>query len=135
MTGIMSSLISGRSSLTSRSRKTPSLSHHCITLLDRRENLLTLTSFCDEFLVHGVDVEGKRGGIELDLVRLLGDFASDNSFPITYAGGIRSVEDLELVRREGKGAVDCTIGSALDCFGGDLSYQEVLHWHNQQNPR
>mmetsp|Transcript_27888 Transcript_27888/g.30475 ORF Transcript_27888/g.30475 Transcript_27888/m.30475 type:complete len:271 (+) Transcript_27888:63-875(+) len=100
-----------------------------------RENLLTLTSFCDEFLVHGVDVEGKRGGIELDLVRLLGDFASDNAFPITYAGGIRSVEDLELVRREGKGAVDCTIGSALDCFGGDLSYQEVLHWHNQQNPR
>lgn len=83
--------------------------------------------------MHGVDVEGKRGGIELDLVRLLGEFGAEHGFPITYAGGIRSVEDLEVVRREGRDSVDCTIGSALDCFGGDLSYRDVLDWHNRLN--
>lgn len=79
--------------------------------------------------MHGVDVEGKRAGIEVELVRLLGEFGQTHSFPITYAGGVRSIEDLELVRREGRGCVDCSIGSALDCFGGDLSYDEVVRWH------
>jgi hypothetical protein len=26
--------------------------------------------------------------------------------------------------------VDCTVGSALDMFGGDLMYSDVLDWHN-----
>jgi hypothetical protein len=32
--------------------------------------------------------------------------------------------------------VDCTVGSALDMFGGDLKYSDVLAWHNllQINP-
>lgn len=64
----------------------------------------------------------------MDLVNLLGDFAQMTRFPVTYAGGVRSLQDLELVKTEGKGCVDCTIGSALDCFGGDLSYEEVLNW-------
>ena len=34
--------------------------------------------------------------------------------PVTYAGGARSVEDLERVRVLGKDKVDLTIGSALD---------------------
>ena len=37
--------------------------------------------------------------------------------PVTYAGGARSIADLELVRGAGKGKVDITVGSALDCFG------------------
>ena len=37
------------------------------------EEILTmLSSFCDEFLIHGVDVEGKRSGIEQELITLLG---------------------------------------------------------------
>ncbi len=53
---------------------------------------------------------------------------------ITYAGGVRSIEDLELVKLYGNDRVDCTVGSALDCFGGDLSYQAVLNWHRNMNP-
>jgi phosphoribosylformimino-5-aminoimidazole carboxamide ribotide isomerase len=79
--------------------------------------------------VHGVDVEGKRSGIEEELVALLGTFAALNNVPITYAGGVRSIEDLELVKALGQDKVDCTIGSALDCFGGDLSYTQVVAWH------
>ncbi len=94
-----------------------------------------LSSYCAEFLVHGVDVEGKRAGIEVDLVNLLGAFAEQYHFPVTYAGGVRSIEDLELVRQCGKDHIDCTIGSALDCFGGSLSYDEVLAYHYSMNSR
>jgi len=38
----------------------------CPELMDR------LADFCDEFLVHAVDVEGKADGIEIELVKLLG---------------------------------------------------------------
>ena len=33
--------------------------------------------------------------------------------------------NLELVRAAGAGNVDITVGSALDCFGGVLPYDEV----------
>ncbi len=39
---------------------------------------------------------------------------------VTYAGGIRGLADLDLVKALGKGRVDATVGSALDIFGGDL---------------
>jgi len=35
------------------------------------ESLTTLAKYCDEFLVHGVDVEGKRCGIIEELVELV----------------------------------------------------------------
>lgn len=39
------------------------------------EDLLEqLAGYCDEFLVHAVDVEGKASGIEEELVRLLGSW-------------------------------------------------------------
>jgi phosphoribosylformimino-5-aminoimidazole carboxamide ribotide isomerase len=94
--------------------------------------------------VHGVDVEGMRLGILPELVQMLGEwYASRFSFsishssntavrspiPVTYAGGVRSIEDLELVRRHGNNRVDVTVGSALDIFGGTLPYQQVLEWH------
>ena len=94
------------------------------------ENLETLATYCDEFLVHGVDVEGKQCGILEDLVVLLG---SHSPIPVTYAGGVRSIEDLELVRKLGNDRVDATVGSALDCFGGSLKYDDVVAWHRQQN--
>lgn len=83
--------------------------------------------------MHGVDVEGKRAGIETDLVTLLGAFSAASGVTVTYAGGVRSLEDLELVREAGQDRVDCTVGSALDIFGGDLSYDAVLAWHRALN--
>jgi len=90
-----------------------------------RKTLSDLSEYCDEFLVHGVDVEGKMSGIEEDLVRLLGEASP---LPTTYAGGARSIEDLDRVNRLGRGRIDLTIGSALDIFGGDVPYAEAAAW-------
>lgn len=87
-----------------------------IPLLER------FSEYCDEFLVHGVDVEGKSSGVELPLVELL---AKWEGIPITYAGGIGSLEDLEVFRQAGKGRLNFTIGSALDLFGGHIPYEMV----------
>ena len=84
--------------------------------------LKKLSVYCDEFLIHGVDVEGKGAGMETELVRMLGSW---DGIPITYAGGIGSMEDLERFRKESGGKVDFTIGSALDLFGGKIPYAEV----------
>ncbi|NLF31100.1 MAG: phosphoribosylformimino-5-aminoimidazole carboxamide ribotide isomerase [Planctomycetes bacterium] len=85
-----------------------------------------LADRCDEFLVHGVDVEGRRAGIDADLVALLADAAP---LPVTYAGGARSIADLDRVNELGGGRVDLTLGSALDIFGGDVPYHDVVAWH------
>jgi phosphoribosylformimino-5-aminoimidazole carboxamide ribotide isomerase len=96
-----------------------------------QETLQTLGSYCDEFLVHGVDVEGKQCGILEDLVVLLGQYSP---VPVTYAGGVRSLQDLDHVQDLGQGKVDCTVGSALDIFGGSLPYEQVVVWHKERNP-
>ncbi len=82
-----------------------------------------LAEYCDEFLIHAVDVEGKASGIETALADMLGTW---QGIPITYAGGIGSFTDLENLRIHGKGRLDATIGSALDLFGGPLPYKEVI---------
>ena len=82
-----------------------------------------LSEFCDEFLIHGVDVEGKSSGVELDLVKLL---AGWNGIPITYAGGIGSMEDLKEFENASQGKLDFTIGSALDLFGGPIPYEKLI---------
>lgn len=89
------------------------------------ELLDTLAKSCREFLVHGVDAEGKRGGIEEELVALLGDWGKA---AVTYAGGVGSFADLERIRRLGKNRVNVTVGSALDLFGGPMSFEEVLRF-------
>ena len=81
-----------------------------------------ISKYCDEFLVHGVDVEGKSSGVELELVKILADW---NKIPITYAGGIGSMEDLKEFEEASKGELDFTIGSALDLFGGKIPYEIV----------
>lgn len=86
------------------------------------EVLEELSGWCDEFLVHGVDVEGKASGTEEDLVRML---AAWNGLPITYAGGIGSMEDLREFARISGEKLDYTIGSALDLFGGKIPYAEL----------
>ena len=83
-----------------------------------------LGQWCDEFLVHAVDVEGLCRGIDLELVEQLGRWSPR---PATYAGGANSLRDLENVDRAGGGRIDLTIGSALDIFGGSLvRYDEVV---------
>lgn len=82
-----------------------------------------LSKYCDEFLVHAVDVEGKANGIEGDVAALLG---KECSAPVTYAGGISSYDDLELLKRLGRGKVDFTVGSALDLFGGKLKFEDIV---------
>ena len=81
-----------------------------------------LSQHCDEFLIHGVDVEGKASGVEQELVEMLGAW---NCIPVTYAGGIGCMEDLEKFRIMSGGKLDFTIGSALDLFGGTIPYKIV----------
>lgn len=88
-----------------------------------KKNLELLEDYCDEFLVHGVDVEGKRQGVETEL---LGILSENTKIPVTYAGGIHTYEDISLIQRVGKGRIHFTVGSSLDLFGGSLSYEEVI---------
>ncbi len=90
------------------------------------KSLEQFAEYCDEFLVHGVDVEGKMGGVQSDLVELLGKYSP---IPVTYAGGVKSYSDLDLVKNIGCNRVDLTIGSALDIFGGTIQYKDVVRWH------
>lgn len=89
------------------------------------ELLDELSSYCDEFLIHAVDVEGKSNGIEEQLVKLLGNWGK---ITLTYAGGVHSFADLEKLYKLGNNKLNVTIGSALDLFGGDMSYKEVLDY-------
>lgn len=86
------------------------------------EILYWLKESCSEFLVHGVDSEGKAAGVPEDLVALLSKI---RGIPITYAGGTGSLKDLEQFRQISGGNLDFTIGSALDLFGGTIPYDAV----------
>jgi len=87
------------------------------------QTLDELSGYCDEFLIHAVDVEGKSEGIEEPVAALLGEWGK---IPVTYAGGVHSFEDLDQLKRLGHGRVDVTIGSALDLFGGSMAFRDVL---------
>jgi phosphoribosylformimino-5-aminoimidazole carboxamide ribotide isomerase len=93
------------------------------------ESLRELGHHCAEFLIHAADVEGLQGGIDQDLVQLLGDCCP---IPVTYAGGARHLDDLKLVSKLSAGKVDLTIGSALDIFGGrGVTLDECIQWNRQ----
>jgi phosphoribosylformimino-5-aminoimidazole carboxamide ribotide isomerase len=79
------------------------------------ETLGRFAAFCDEFLIHAVDVEGLCRGIDHELVEQLANWAE---IPTTYAGGAKSLGDLKDVTRIGRNRIHLTIGSALDIFGG-----------------
>jgi phosphoribosylformimino-5-aminoimidazole carboxamide ribotide isomerase len=88
-----------------------------------------LAGFCDEYLVHAVDVEGLCLGIDTYLVRMLADYSPIST---TYAGGAKSVEDLEQVTEIGRNRIDLTIGSALDIFGGSgVRYEDVVAFNRE----
>ena len=90
-----------------------------------------LSQYCAEFLIHAADVEGQCSGVDVPLVELLGQWAG---CPITYAGGVRGLEDLKLINEASAGRLDATVGSALDLFGGSgVTYDELLAWNRQSS--
>lgn len=94
------------------------------------QTLRELGRHCAEFLIHAVDVEGLCRGIDEELVRQLGE---ETPLPTTYAGGAKSLADLETVTHLGRGRVDLTIGSALDIFGGTgVRYADAVAFNRRQ---
>jgi phosphoribosylformimino-5-aminoimidazole carboxamide ribotide isomerase len=96
-----------------------------------RETLQEFAPYCDEFLVHAVDVEGKKAGVDTTLVEHL----VGSPIPITYAGGVTTWDDVERVQAIGDGKIDLTIGSALDLFGGNLPYRDLVAWQRRRDGR
>lgn len=94
-----------------------------------QEVLDEMSRHCAEFLIHAVDVEGKCEGIDESLVVFLGRFSP---VPVTYAGGIDSLEVLSRIDELSAGRVDATIGSALDLFGGTkVRYEDCLAFNRR----
>ena len=88
-----------------------------------------LAGRCAEFLIHAADVEGLCGGIDAELVSILGAWAG---LPMTYAGGVATLADLERVDKLSLGRVDVTVGSALDLFGGSgVRYADLVAWNQR----
>ena len=94
-----------------------------------KELLEQFSDCCCEYLIHAVDVEGKCSGIDTDLVKLLAD---NSPIACVYAGGIKDMQDIEAIESCGAGRIAYTIGSALDIFGGRLSYREIVE-HARRN--
>ncbi|KAI0405706.1 Phosphoribosylformimino-5-aminoimidazole carboxamide ribotide isomerase [Xylaria palmicola] len=96
------------------------------------ESIKSLEPYCAEFLIHAADNEGLQKGVDEKLVEKLAAWCS---IPVTYAGGGRNLEDLELVKKLSSGRVDLTIGSALDCFGGTgVKFDHCVEWNSKQTP-
>ena len=97
------------------------------TLIDIEISAATLedlSRYCDEFLVHAADVEGKQQGMDDELIMFL---AENSPIPCTYAGGAKSLKDLEHCKQISNGKIDLTIGSALDLFGGNgVKYDDCV---------
>jgi phosphoribosylformimino-5-aminoimidazole carboxamide ribotide isomerase len=99
-------------------------------LIVNKETLQKFSDYCDEFLIHAVDVEGLCRGIDEELVKKLGAWSP---IPTTYAGGANSISDLEKVTKFGNGKIDLTIGSGLDIFGGSgVKYEDCLKFNRGQ---
>ena len=67
-----------------------------------------LAQYCDEFLVHAVDAEGKAAGIDERLIEIL----AEAEHPVCYAGGISSYDDIKKLGQLGQGS-----RTALPIFG------------------
>jgi len=95
-----------------------------------QESISMLEPYCSEFLIHAADNEGLQRGIDHELVEKLAQWCS---IPVTYAGGGKSLDDLDLVKQLSNGKVDLTIGSALDVFGGKgVKFDDCVAWNRNQ---
>ena len=86
------------------------------------ELLKRLSEFCSEFLIHAVDVEGKQAGIDSDLISIL----LEAPCPVTYAGGVGSLEDVRRLKEIGQDRIHVTVGSALQIFGGSIPLESLI---------
>ncbi len=102
-----------------------------LTNLDVTHHTLNLLAeHCAEFLIHAADVEGLCAGIDTPLVELLGGW---HGRPMTYAGGVATMDDILAVESASGGALDVTVGSALDIFGGSgLEYAKLVDWNRRR---
>jgi len=88
-----------------------------------------LSQYCDEFLIHAADVEGKCRGIDGPLVEMLGQWSGRK---VVYAGGVADMADVQRIQTLSNGRIDVTVGSALDIFGGDgVKYKELVDWNQR----
>lgn len=95
------------------------------------KSIKLLEPYCSEFLIHAADNEGLQRGIDEELVEKLGRWCT---LPVTYAGGGKTIDDLEKVKQLSSGRVDLTIGSALDIFGGEgVQFADCIEWNQQQS--
>ena len=102
---------------------------HTTQLRLSRETFDMLGKYCCEFLIHAVAVEGKQSGIDQTLVEKLAEWCD---LPVTYAGGIHTLADIETIGRLGGSRIDFTVGSALDLFGGkELRYDDLKRYNGR----
>lgn len=92
------------------------------------ETLRKFEAYCDEYLIHAVDVEGKQSGVDSDLLRIFAEYLPGKA--ITYAGGVHTYDDIDLIKDITSSRVNVTVGSALDIFGGNLVFDKVLQMCN-----
>lgn len=92
-----------------------------------RKTLDEFSAWCDEILIHAVDVEGKSCGIDEEL----GGILTGCKVPVTYAGGIRSMDDIKKLEKIGGGKINFTVGTALDLFGGNLKFEELIKYQSE----
>lgn len=78
--------------------------------------------YAAEFLVHAVDSEGRQQGIDEAVISVL----KESPVPVTYAGGVGSLDDIRRIKSLGEDRIDVTVGSALDIFGGSIGIEEIL---------
>jgi phosphoribosylformimino-5-aminoimidazole carboxamide ribotide isomerase len=89
--------------------------------------LETLAEYCQEFLIHAADVEGRCEGMDWELVEFL---TRISPIPTTYAGGSKDIGDLDRLADISQGKLDLSIGSALDLFGGNLvRYADCVNYN------
>lgn len=94
------------------------------------QTLDRLAGSCAEFLIHAADVEGLCGGIDAELVTILGGWGK---IPMTYAGGVATMDDVLKVEQASGGKLDLTVGSALDIFGGKgVRYADLVAWNSRR---
>lgn len=95
------------------------------------DSISLLEPHCSEFLIHAADNEGLQQGIDHELVQKLAQWCS---IPVTYAGGGKTLQDLDTVKELSGGKVDLTIGSALDIFGGSaVKFEDCVAWNRIQS--
>lgn len=108
-----------------------SLSHHMYLTMGKWNfrGLKNLPVLLENGGLCWILVAEKRLGIDEELVTLLG---RHSPIPVTYAGGVTVMADLERIKAAGMERVDVTVGSALDIFGGNMAYKDVVSWHARQ---